>query len=196
MRNAGRTISERTATAQDRWQRLAVAGKLTNTIAAVEIVLRAGAPNVTAWFDNVEALHFTGDASRAPVSVNTFEQQLFCVDAIRRMLEHGAQRTFLHHIFGDYGCGVVDATGKLKEHAKPFSLYAGRLGRAVLKTETQTPTFDYDGYADEWATDFNALAPDAIKIPCLSALAMRDGDQMHLLLLNGPRIGRSRRKSG
>lgn len=184
LRNGSQTISERTATATNRWQRFTVGGRLTNTAAKVEILLRVAAPNVTASFDNVEVLYYTDAVSRAPVSVNTFEQQLFCVDAIRRMLVHGAQRTFLHHIFGNYGCGVIDAAGKLKETAKPFRLFAGRLGQTILKTETHSPTFDYNGYADQWATDFNALTPDTRQIPCLSTLAMRDGDRLHLLLLN------------
>jgi hypothetical protein len=184
MQNAGQTIMERTATAQNRWQRYTVGGLLTNAAAPVEIILRVVAPDVTAWFDSVEALYYTGADSRAPVSVNTFEQQLFFVDAIRQMLSHGAQRTFLHHIFGNYGCTAIEASGKLKENAKPFSFFAGRLGQLVFRTETQSATFDYDGYSDKWATDFNSIAPDAKKIPCLSALAMRDGDQVHLLLLN------------
>lgn len=83
---------------------------------------------------------------------------------------------------GDACC--FKAGGNLKENAKPFSFFAGRLGQVVLQTETQSATFDYDGYSDKWATDFNAIAPDARRIPCLSALAMRDGDQVHLLLLN------------
>lgn len=184
MRNAGLTIMERAATAQDRWQRYTVGGTLTNAAAPVEIVLRVSGPKVRAWFDDVEALYYSGTVSRAPVSVNTFEQQLFCVDAIRQMLSHGVQRTFLHHIFGNYGCTVVDAAGNLKENAKPFSFFAGRLGQTVLRTETQTAKFDYDGYGDKWATDFNAIAPDTKQVPCLSALAMRDGEQVHLLLLN------------
>jgi alpha-L-arabinofuranosidase len=118
------------------------------------------------------------------LSVNTFEHQLYCVDAIRQMLLHGAERTFFHHIFGSYGCPAISANGDLRDNAKAFSLYSGRIGQVVLKTETQVETFDYDGQAGKWATDFNALAPATRKVPCMSALATRDGDQVHLLLLN------------
>jgi len=184
MRNAGQTVMERTVTARNRWQRYAVSGKLVATNSPVEIVLRVNAPDVTAWFDNVEVVYYDGAGSRSPLSVNTFEQQLYCVDAIRQMLEHGVQRTFLHHLFGSYGCPAIAADGKLRDNAKAFSLYAGRIGHVVLKTDTQVETFDYDGQAGKWATDFNALAPATRNVPCLSALATRDGDAVHLLLLN------------
>ncbi len=175
---------ERTVTARNRWQRYAVSGKLFATNAPVEIVLRVATPNITAWFDNLEVVYYDGAGSRSPLSVNTFEQQLYCVDAIRQMLEHGVQRTFLHHLFGSYGCPAIAADGKLRDNAKAFSLYAGRIGHVVLKADTQVETFDYDGQAGKWATDFNALAPATRKVPCLSALATRDGDAVHLLLLN------------
>jgi hypothetical protein len=81
------------------------------------------------------------------------------VDAIRQMLEHGAQRTFFHHIFGSYGCPAISADGNLRDNAKAFNLYAGRIGDGVLRTETQVETFDYDGHTGQWASDFNALAP-------------------------------------
>ena len=142
------------------------------------------APNVTAWFDNAEVVYYDGAASRCPLSVNTFEQQLYCVDAIRQMLEHGAERTFFHHLFGSYGCPAIAANGNLRENAKAFNLYAGRIGRVVLKTETKVDRFDYDGQTGKWATDFNALAPATRNVPCMSALAMRDGNHVHLLLLN------------
>jgi hypothetical protein len=184
LRNAGQTIAEQTVTARNRWQRYVVTGKAVATNAPVEVVLRVSTPNVSAWFDNVELVYYDGAGSRSPLSVNTFEQQLYCVDAIRQMLQHGAQRTFFHHIFGNYGCPAIAANGKLRDNAKAFGLYAGRLGRAVLKTDTQVETFDYDGQTGKWATDFNALAPAARKVPCLSALATRDDHQIHLLLLN------------
>ena len=172
MRNGGQTIMERSATARNRWQRYAVSGKLVATNSPVEIVLRVSAPNVTAWFDNVEVAYYDGAGSRCPLSVNTFEQQLYCVDAIRQMLAHGAERTVFHHIFGSYGCPAIAANGSLRDNAKAFSLYAGRIGRVVLRTETQVETFDYDGQVGKWATDFNALAPATGKVPCMSALAI------------------------
>ena len=184
MRNGGQTIMERSATARNRWQRYAVSGKLLTTNSPVEIVLRVSAPNVKAWFDNVEVVYYDGGGSRCPLSVNTFEHQLYCVDAIRQMLEHGAERTFFHHIFGSYGCPAISATGDLRDNAKAFNLYAGRIGQVVLKTDTQVETFDYDGHSGKWATDFNALAPATRKVPCMSAFATRAGDQVHLLLLN------------
>jgi hypothetical protein len=184
MRNGGQTTMERIATARNRWQRYAVSGKLVATNSPVEIVLRVNAPNVTAWFDNVEGVYYDGAGSRCPLSVNTFEHQLYCVDAIRQMLEHGAERTFFHHIFGSYGCPAIAANGNLRDNAKAFNLYAGRLGQVVLKTETKVDTFDYDGQAGKWATDFNALAPATRKVPCMSALATRAGNRVHLLLLN------------
>ena len=175
---------ERIATASNRWQRYAVNGKLAATNSPVEIVLRVNAPNVTAWFDNAEVIYYDGAGSRCPLSVNTFEQQLYCADAIRQMLEHGAGRTFFHHLFGSYGCPALAANGNLRDNAKAFNLYAGRMGRVVLKTETTVDTFDYDGPTGKSATDFNALAPATRNVPCLSALAMRDGNRVHLLLLN------------
>ena len=184
MRNGGQTIMERCATAQNRWQRYVVNGKLVATNSPVEIVLRVGAPSVTAWFDNVEVAYYDSAGGRCPLSVNTFEHQLYCVDAIRQMLQRGAERTFFHHIFGSYGCPAIAANGNLRDNAKAFSLYAGRIGRVVLRTETQVETFDYHGQAGKWATDFNALAPATPKVPCMSALATRDGDQVYLLLLN------------
>jgi len=184
MRNGGQTIKEERVTTRNRWQRYFVAGKLLATNAPVELVLRVSAPNVTAWFDNVELVYYDSNASRCPLSINTFEHQLYCVDAIRQMLEHGAERTFFHHIFGSYGCPAIDAQGNQRENAKAFSFYAGGIGQAVLKTETKVDTFDYHGQAGIGATDFNSTAPATQKVPCLSALATRDGDQVHLLLLN------------
>jgi hypothetical protein len=184
LRNGGQTIMERTVTARNRWQRYSLSGKLVATNAPVEIVLRVGAPRVTAFFDNLEVVYYDAAGSRSPLSVNTFEQQLFFVDGLRQMLERGVQRTFLHHLFGSYGCPVIAANGNLRDNAQAFHFFAGRLGTAVLKTDTRVETFDYDGQAGKWASDFNALAPATQKVPCLSALATRDGDRVHLLLLN------------
>jgi len=184
MRNAGQVIGERTIRSVNRWQRYAVTGRLAATNAPVEIVLRVTAPKTTAWFDNVELAYYDGAGSRSPLSVNTFEQQLYCVDAIRQMLEHGIARTFFHHIFGSYGCGTLAANGSPRNNSKAFNLYAGRVGPLLLKTETQVETLDYDGPPGKSATDFNALAPATSKVPYLSALVTRDGNQVHLLLLN------------
>ena len=184
LRNGGQTIMERTVTARNRWQRYGVSGKLVSTNSPVEIVLRVTAPNVTAWFDNVEVVYYDAAGSRSPLSINTFEQQLYCVDAIHQMIEHGAERSFLHHIFGSYGCPAIDANGRPRDNAKAFNVYSGRIGQSLLKTETQVQTFDYDGHVGKWASDFNALAPAARNVPCLSALTTREGNQWYLLLLN------------
>ena len=184
LRNGGQTIAERTATARNRWQRYSVTGKLVTTNAPVEVAFRVAGPRVRADLDNLEVVYYEGAGSRSPLSVNTFEQQLFLVDAIRQMLEHGVQRSFLHHLFGSYGCPCIAADGNLRDNARAFGLYAGRLGNALLRTETRVETFDYDGQAGKWATDFNALAPAARHVPCLATLATRDADQVYVLLLN------------
>ena len=46
------------------------------------------------------------------------------------------------------------------------------------------PTFDYNTYADKYASDFNAVVPDVADVPALSAAVTRKGDELYVLLVN------------
>lgn len=184
LQNAGQVIQERKALSNNRWQRYLVGADLPEATSEVQFVIRVRGSNVRVWFDNLEVITYASKASRAPVSVNTFEQQLFAVDAIRKMIEHGAALTHFHHLFGNYGCPTLKADSTPKDNANIFKFYAGRIGTHRVKSETHVGTFDHASHAASWATDFNALAPNTKDIPCLSALATRTDKEVHLLLIN------------
>jgi len=184
LRNAGQVIQERKALSKDRWQRYLVGADLPEATSEAEFVIRVHGSRVKVWFDNLEAITYASKASRAPVSVNTFEQQLYGVDAIRKMIEHGTALTHFHHLFGNYGCPTLKVDCTPRDNANIFKFYSGRIGTHRLKSETHVGTFDYASHAASWATDFNALAPNTTSIPCLSALATRDDNELHLLLIN------------
>jgi hypothetical protein len=129
-------------------------------------------------------IHWPAFSGTMPLAAARFEQQLFMVDALRELILWPTPRTHLHHLFGDYPCGALTMTGADRDNAAALRLLAGRIGTQLLRTRCDVATLSYDSRADKYATDFNALTPDVAGIPALATLATRDGNRLHLLLLN------------
>jgi len=182
--NQGSVLADRVATQTDMWERVMVVGKPKPDTKQIELVLRLEGPSCKAFLDEVELIHWPTFSGMQPLATNTFEQQLFLVDALRTLLEWPTPRTHVHHLIGSYPCGMLDGKGKERPNRKAFQLLAGRIGTSVVAVDCEVPTYDYDTYADDHATDFNALAPDMTNIPALSALATREDDRLYVLLVN------------
>ncbi|HPP26349.1 MAG TPA: hypothetical protein PLV57_07510 [Phycisphaerae bacterium] len=166
------------------WQRVQATGKPKEDTTEVEIVLQVTGENVTAWFDEVQPLHWATFSGVAPLVATRFEQQLFLVDTLRTLLEWPTPRTHVHHLFGNYPCTTNSVDGTDRDNAAAFRFLNGCIGDRVVKTQCEVATFNYDTNADAYATDFNALAPDMLDVPALSALTTRDDGRLHVLLVN------------
>ncbi|HSW44890.1 MAG TPA: hypothetical protein VLM89_04910 [Phycisphaerae bacterium] len=177
-------IDDRVATQTRMWERLIVAGKPFDDTTEIEIAVRLEGADATAWVDEIQPLHWPTTAGLSPLAADHFEQQLFLVDAIREMLMWPTPRTHYHHLFGNYPCGTLSADGSERDNAKAFQLVSGRIGDAVVRADSDAPSFDYDTYADAYATDFNGLAPDVKNVPSLGVIATRKGKDLYLLMIN------------
>jgi alpha-L-arabinofuranosidase len=177
-------IDDRVATQTRMWERLIVAGKPFDDTTEIEIAIRLTGEKLTACLDEFQPIHWTTTSGLRPLVADHFEQQLFLVDAIREMLEWPTPRTHFHHLFGNYGCPTLSADGSERDNAKSFRLVAGRIGDVLVRTDCQVPALDYDTYADQYATDFNGLAPDIKGIPALAVSTTRRGRDLYLLMIN------------
>jgi alpha-L-arabinofuranosidase len=182
--NQGTILGERVAFQTDTWERLTVIGKPKPDTKQIELVLRLEGAGRKAYLDDIEFIHWPTFDGMQPLASNTFEQQLFLVDALRTLLEWPTPRTHVHHLIGSYPCGMLDGKGNQRPNTKAFQLLAGRIGTSVIAVECEVPTYDYDTGADERATDFNALAPDMKAIPALSVMATRKANKLYVLLVN------------
>ncbi len=180
----GKVIVDRVATQLATWERMVVAGPPLDDTTELEVAFRLEGPGRRAAIDEGVLIHWPTLAGVMPLAADRFEQQLFIVDALRELLNWPTPRTHFHHLFGNYPCGTLQADGTEKPQARAFQLLHERIGDRVVRTDVEVPTFAYNTYADEWAGDFKALAPDMTNIPALSALTTRQGDDLYLLLIN------------
>ena len=167
----------------DKWERVIASARIPEHGGQVELVLRVTHP-ASAYFDEVRLYHTSEERGQCPISATTYEQVLFCVDAFREMALAGSPRSHLHHLFGDYPCGAMTMSGQPKDLAKAFELFAGAFGDSIVRSECRSESLTYASAGNEWATDFNALAPDRDDIPALACLASRAGDTLYVLLIN------------
>ncbi|MBI4581875.1 MAG: hypothetical protein HY718_19415, partial [Planctomycetes bacterium] len=172
------------ATRTHAWERIIASGPPKEDTTDIELVLRVEGENAVASFDEVQLIHWPTFSGIAPLVATRFEQQLFIVDTLRTLLAWPTPRTHLHHLFGNYPCTTLDIEGADRDNAVPFTFLNGRIGDRVVKTECDVPTFDYNTTADKYASDFNALAPDATGVPALSVLTTRDERTLYVLLVN------------
>jgi len=182
-RQKGEVLGEWSAKVADMWERVVISAKISENTKRLEIVLRADAPT-TVYFDEVKLYYTTAERGQVPLSAMTYEQQLFCVDALREMALGGCPRAHLHHLSGDYDCTAMTTSGKPKDLAKIFEFFAGAYGDRLVEADCVCPTFDYYSAANKLATDFNALAPDCSNIPMLGCMASRTTDTLYILLIN------------
>jgi alpha-L-arabinofuranosidase len=166
------------------WERLVASGPPRPETAAIEVALQVTGPDVEACFDEVQPVHWATFSGVAPMVADRFEQQLFLVDALRILLSWPTPRSHLHHLFGNYPCGVLTQEGADRNSAASFRFFNQRIGDRVIRTTCDCPVFDYDTAADKYATDFNALAPDMSDVPVVSVLATRDDRYLYILLVN------------
>ncbi len=166
-----------------RWERLMIAGRPGPDVTQIDLVVRT-APGRRAYMDAV-SVHVT-DAERghASLSAQTYEQVLFCVDALREMVTQGCMRSHLHHLAGDYACGQMTSAGLVKPLGLAYQLFTGRTGDRVVQMRVSTPVYAHRTAGAPWATDFNGLAPDRSDVPALTALATRDARCLYILLVN------------
>jgi hypothetical protein len=165
------------------WQRVVVGGKMEDKVKEAELVMRVEG-EATAYFDEVMPYSLKTYSGMLPLVADTFEQELFCVDALRVMAIKGAQRAHLHHLFGTYPCGLINSDGTLRNNYHVFEFYGGFFGDKLVETSCKAPTYRYDHPARSYATDFNALAPTVENVPAFSAQASRTDDRLFLLLIN------------
>lgn len=180
----GKVLDERIATQTSTWERLCVGQPPFEDTRAVELIIRLEGPNAVADIDEVVPIHWTAFSDSIPPAAERFEQQLFAVDALREMLSFGIVRTHWHHLFGNYPCPQLKADGTARDNAAAFELLNDRIGDRLIRSECKAPTFDYNTYADKYATDFNAVTPDVTNVPSISAIATREGSNLYILLVN------------
>jgi len=166
------------------WHKLCFGGAVPDGTTQLAVAFELTGPDARADIDGVELFYWNAEGGLAPASVDTAAQQLFLVDAIRTMIEHGVRRAHLHHLFGGYPCGIMLPDGRIKDNYKVFEFYAGRIGTRVVQTTMRCDTFDFECQAARYATDFNALAPSAKQVPVISALAMRDDRAVYVVAVN------------
>ena len=167
----------------DMWQRVVVGGKMEEDVKDFELVLRVEG-KATAYFDEAIMHSLKTTSGLRPPSCETFEQQLFCVDALRLMAEKGSQRAHLHHLFGTYPCGLINSDGTIRDNYRVFEFFGGFVGDRLVKTTCKAGTYRFDHSGRSFATDFNALAPTVEKVPGFSAQASRTNSHLFLLMIN------------
>jgi alpha-L-arabinofuranosidase len=180
-----RALAIRRASQKNMWHRLLVLHAAVQHAREIELRIALTGPNAAETFiDEVEPLHTQTAVNMMPVAASRYEQQLFAIDALREMLYWPIPRTHWHHLFGGYPCPQLWADGSMRPNGAVFELVAHRIGRQLVRTTVQTPSFGFDSHADEYATDFSAVTPDLKDIPALAAAATRDDDTVYLLLIN------------
>jgi hypothetical protein len=182
--NKGKVLGEAAYPANpSMWQRITVGGKMEDDTTQFDLVLRVEG-DARALFDEVMLFSLKGTSGIRPLSSETFEQQLFCVDALRAMAERGVQRAHIHHLFGNYPCGQMNADGTPRDSYYSFALFGNFYGDRLVKSSCKAGTFRYDHSGRSYATDFNALAPTVEKVPGFSAQASRTPDTLFVLMIN------------
>lgn len=148
-----------------------------------ELVLRVEGTSV-AYFDEAMMYTLKTTSGVRPLSCETFEQQLFCVDALRLLAEKGSQRAHLHHLFGTYPCGLINHDGTLRDNYLVFEFFGGFVGDSLVRTTCKTGTYRQGSMGRAIATDFNSLSPAVDKVPGFSAQASRTKTHLFLLMIN------------
>lgn len=75
-----------------------------------------------------------------PLAANTFEQQLFLVDALRVLLEWPTPRTHVHHLIGSFPCGLLEGKGEPRLNMPAFESLVDGLGTVVVASDCDVPT--------------------------------------------------------
>lgn len=179
---AGKPLGKRISPPNaDMWQRIVV-GSVLNNADSIELVLRVEG-KAAAQFDEAIMYSLKTTTGVRPPSCETFEQQLFCVDALRVMAEKGAQRTHLHHLFGTYPCGIMNADGTPRDNYHAFRLFGGFIGNELVETTCKSATYRFHS-GSSLATHFNGFPPTIEKVPAFSAQVSRTKTHLFLLMIN------------
>ncbi|MFQ3548144.1 MAG: hypothetical protein SNJ70_00140 [Armatimonadota bacterium] len=167
----------------DTWEQVVFSAHNLDKVKQLEVMIRIDKPAVV-YIDDLKIYSTDQPSGHATMAANIYEQVLFCVDALRIMAINGCPRTHLHHLFGDYPCGVMSMNGEIKPLGKAFLFYSDAYGERLVDMDYTSETFEYYTQGNPWATDFNALAPDRNDVPVLSYMASRDDDNLYIMLLN------------
>jgi hypothetical protein len=158
-------------------------GKPFEDTADLELIIRLVGAGMTAFVDEVQLIHWPTMSNVMPLAADTFEQQLFLVDALREMMEWPTPRAHVHHLIGNYPCPTLDAEGPQRENARAFEFLHERIGDEVVRADCEVPAMQWFTHYGG-ATDFNGFMPSASDVPALSALATRREGELYLLLVN------------
>jgi hypothetical protein len=182
-RHKGEVIGEFGPRLSHTWERVVVTARPLDETKQVQFVLRiVGAATVNA---DEAKLYYTSEGDwRFPMPVLTYEQVLVAVDALREMALGGCTRSHLQQLIGDGPCGVMTSNGESKDLSKSLEFFNGAHGNKIVKVDCKTETFGYYSNSNQWANDFNALAPDRPDIPMLGCMASKNDKTLYLLLVN------------
>jgi alpha-L-arabinofuranosidase len=181
--HAGQKLGEYACQTTGMWDRVVVGGKPFEDTDKISLVIRVDGP-AEAQIDEAKLYYTTEERGQVPLSAQTFEQELFCVDALREMALGGCPRAHIHHLAGDYPCGTMTGGGEIKDLGKVFQFFAGAYGDQIVQVDVKCENFSYHTSANSYATDFNAIAPDRDDVPVLGCMASKKGDTLYLLLIN------------
>ena len=90
----------------------------------------------------------------------------------------------MHHLFGNYPCGLINADGTLRENYRAFELFGGFVGDRLVESECKAGVFRYGQPGRSSATDFNGLIPYVEAVPSFSVQAGRTDNTLYLLMIN------------
>ena len=181
--NAGAAINQWRIPIADRWVNAVVGAQIPENPGKLEVRITVDKPGIV-YIDEVYLAYHTDASGTAPRSAVTAEQTLFAVDSLRAMAEHGSPRSHIHHLAGNYPCGQLTSQGDIKDIFLAYQFFADARGSEVVRHELACGLMPHYSSVHPWATDFNALAPNRDDIPEMTALASRDGRQLHILVIN------------
>lgn len=180
---AGTVINQWRVPVAGHWVNAVVGAHIPENPGRLEVRIAVDEPGVV-YIDEAHLSYLTDATGTAPRSAITAEQTLFAVDSLTAMAAHGSPRSHIHHLAGNYPCGQLTSQGEVKDLFLAYQFFAGARGNQVVRHELECESMPYASTVHAWATDFNALCPNREDIPELAALASRDGDRLHVLLIN------------
>ncbi len=179
----GKEITSASAVNAKRWAKNIGGGHIPENIREAELVIRAE-KGCRAEIDDVTIFYNPQSTNLIPLSAGVYEQQLFCVDILRAMVESNIERAHFHHLFGNHPCGVLNENGSLRDNYFVFAFYSGAIGENVVRSDCRSSFFDFQSILNKWATPFNALSPSTKNVPVISALATSSRGRLYILLVN------------
>jgi len=181
--NKGKVLGGCVSKLTNTWEHVILSAVIKPDTKKLKLVMQVNGSE-SAYLDEAKLYYAKSERGNVPLSAMCYEQVLFCVDALMMMATNGSPRAHIHHLVGDYPCGMMSSSGEFKDLSKAFIFFNDAYGDVVTHTEVKCDSFGYYTAANPWATDFNALAPDQSSVPMLAAMSSRSGDNYHVLLLN------------